>query len=91
MNSVEVVKLKVVVVGAGIVGGFVSYYAIKASHEVTLVDISREAGRTSKSSAGFIVRASAPEPPESMLSINNLSRRSRVRLLIAKRNVQPSS
>ncbi len=61
--------MKVVVVGAGIVGGFVSYYLKKAGHEVTLVDISPEAGRTSKSSAGFIVRASAPEPPVSMLKV----------------------
>ena len=61
--------MKVVVIGAGIVGEFVSYYAKKADHEVTLVDISEEAGRTSKSSAGFIVRASAPEPPLSKLKI----------------------
>ncbi len=61
--------MKVVVVGAGIEGGFVSYYAKKAGHEVTIIDNSPEAGRTSKSSAGLIVRASAPEPPVSMLKV----------------------
>lgn len=61
--------LQVLVFGSGIVGEFVSYYASKAGHKVTLVETSPEQGRTSKSSAGFIVRASAPEPPVSLMKI----------------------
>jgi D-amino-acid dehydrogenase len=61
--------MKVVVIGGGVVGEFVSYYARKTGHDVTLVDICPECGRTSKTSAGFIVQASAPEPPISMLRI----------------------
>ena len=57
------------VVGAGIIGEFVSYYAKKAGHDVTIVDISPDAGRTSQSSAGFIVQASAPEPPVRIIKI----------------------
>ncbi len=61
--------MNVIVIGGGIIGEFVSYYTRKTGHNVTLIDALSDSGRTSKSSAGFIVQASAPEPPISMLRI----------------------
>jgi len=55
--------MKIVVIGAGIVGMFASYYLAKDRHSVELVDMEAKSGQTSIYNGGLIVPSFAATPP----------------------------
>jgi D-amino-acid dehydrogenase len=55
--------MDVIVVGAGIVGMFASYYLAKDGHSVTMIDMDAEGGQTSIHNGGLIVPSFAATPP----------------------------
>jgi D-amino-acid dehydrogenase len=55
--------MDILVVGAGIIGMFASYYLIRNGFSVTIVDMDSTGGRTSICNAGLIVPSFATTPP----------------------------
>ena len=55
--------MDIIVVGAGIIGMFASYYLLQNGFSVTIVDMDPMGGRTSVCNAGLIVPSFATTPP----------------------------
>jgi glycine/D-amino acid oxidase-like deaminating enzyme len=65
--------MNVIVIGAGIIGMFVSYYLTRDGHTVTLVDGSSTVEKTSIYNGGLITPSSVPAPSFSLMRIVSAS------------------